>query len=91
MCAGDDARRRVVQPQPKRSANEQLPPITSKLYAAVSNIEMYCKLLSQADSCTKRRSSRVVTVRGSCLEWRLRHEEVDCIIARFICADAATL
>jgi len=33
----------MVQSQPERSTNEQHPPVTSQLYAAVSDIDICCK------------------------------------------------
>jgi len=55
VCSGHDARRRVVQPQSQRSTNEQLAPITSKLYAPVSNIDIYCTCtVSGGSTCVQK-------------------------------------
>jgi len=53
----------MVQPQSQCSEDEQLAPVTSKLYAPVSNIDIYAvNALSQADSLVYRNSNSLLAL-----------------------------
>ena len=79
MCVGDDARRRMVQPQSERSTNEQLASLASQPHAPVSDIDVDNNLLPKVH-CLRRYIREYTTLLTLCLQQGSVNNPAVCVV-----------